>query len=291
MSSYNYDTDNRYQLIMHSERIKIMFNVFIITLREGVEIAIILAIILAYLKQLGQMKESSKVWIGAGAATIISVLAAIGIFYVLRTTQVEGFQAILEGILKIVAVIMLTWMTIWMKRQGENIGGELKRKIQIALSHGSVWTLTFLAFVSVIREGIETVLFIVGSAQGVSVISTVSGSILGFGVAAILGYIFYRGTYRLPLKSFFTVMSVFLIVMAAGLLSGGVHEFQELNMIPVGIEQVWSTKALLDQGSTLGSLLKAIFGYADSPNLVQVIAYWTYLLGSFYVYFKRPVVR
>jgi len=263
-----------------------MFNVFIITLREGVEIAVILAIILAYLKQLGQMKAAGKVWFGAGAAALVSILAAVGIFFVLGTTQVEGFQAILEGILKIVAVIMLTWMTIWMKRQGGNIGGALKQQIKAALSHGSVWTLALLAFVSVIREGIETVLFIVGSAQGTSALATVSGSLLGFGVAAILGYILYRGTNRLPLKAFFTAMSVLLIFMAAGLLSGGIHEFQELHMFPVGIEQVWSTKGLLDQESTIGSLLKAIFGYVDSPNLVQVLAYWTYLVGAFYAYFR-----
>lgn len=263
-----------------------MFNVLIITLREGVEIAVVLAIILAYLNQLGQMKETGKVWFGAGAAILVSVLAAVGIFFVLRMTEVEGFQAILEGTLKIVAVIMLTWMTIWMKRQGGNIGGTLKNQIQVALSNGSVWALASLAFVSVIREGIETVLFIVGSAQGTSALATVSGSILGFGIAALLGYILYRGTHRLPLKAFFTAMSVLLIVMAAGLLSGGIHEFQELHMIPIGIEQVWSTKRLLDQESAMGSLLKAVFGYADSPNLVQVVVYWIYLAGAFYAYFK-----
>ncbi|HEY8803879.1 MAG TPA: FTR1 family protein, partial [Clostridium sp.] len=228
-----------------------MFNVFIITLREGVEIAVVLAIIMSYLKQLRQTKETGKVWLGAGAAALVSVLAALGIFFILGKTEIEGFQAVLEGTLKIIAVIMLTWMTIWMKRQGANIGGGLKRQIQAALSHGSAWALASLAFISVLREGIETVLFIVGSAQETSALATVGGSILGFGVAAILGYILYRGTHRLPLKSFFTVMSILLIFMAAGLLSGGVHEFQELHMIPVGIEQVWSTKGILDQQSTI----------------------------------------
>ena len=279
------DNDNLYQSSL-SGRDATLFNVFIITLREGVEIAVVLAVILSYLKQLGQMRETGKVWLGTGAAALISLLVAMGIFFILGTTSIEGFQAVLEGTLKIVAVIMLTWMTIWMKRQGGNIGGELKRQIQVALSHGSTWALASLAFVSVLREGIETVLFIVGSAQKTSILSTIGGSILGFGVAAILGYTLYRGTHRLPLKSFFTTMSVLLIVMAAGLLSGGVHEFQELHMIPLGIEQVWSTRGLLDQNSTIGSLLKAIFGYADSPNLVQVLVYWTYLVGAFYAYFK-----
>lgn len=263
-----------------------MISVFIITLREGVEIAVVLAVILAYIKQLGQAKESVKVWLGAGAAALISVLSAIGIFFILGTTEVEGFQAVLEGTLKIVAVMMLTWMTIWMKQQGGSVGRELKRQIQVALSYGSVWTLASLAFISVIREGIETVLFIVGSTQGSSTLITVYGSILGFGISAILGCIIYRGAHRLPLKTFFSTMSVLIIIMAAGLLSGGIHEFQELHMLPIGIEQVWSTKALLDENSMAGGLMKAIFGYTDSPNLVQFVAYWTYLAIAFYAYFK-----
>ncbi len=280
-----FDSDNHYQII-HIEGKKNMINVFIITLREGVEIAVVLAVILAYIKQLGQTKESVKVWLGAGAAALISVLAAIGIFFILGTTEVEGFQAVLEGTLKIVAVMMLTWMTIWMKQQGGSVGRELKRQIQVALSYGSVWTLASLAFISVIREGIETVLFIVGSTQGSSTLTTVYGSILGFGISAILGYIIYRGTHRLPLKTFFSTMSVLLIVMAAGLLSGGIHEFQELHLLPIGIEQVWSTKAILDESSMAGVIMKAIFGYTDSPNLVQLVAYWTYLASTFYIYFK-----
>ncbi|WP_298842718.1 FTR1 family iron permease [Clostridium sp.] len=268
-----------------------MFNVFIITLREGVEIAIVLAIIMSYLKQLGQTKETGKVWLGAGVAALISVLAALGIFFVLGVTEIGGFQIILEGALKIIAVFMLTWMTIWMKKQGGNISGGLKRQIQVAISHGSTWALASLAFVSVLREGIETVLFIVGSAQETSAIATVSGTILGFGVAAILGYILYKGTHNLPLKSFFNAMSILLIFMAAGLLSGGIHEFQELHMIPEVIEHVWSTKAILDQKSTVGGMLKAIFGYADSPNLVQVIVYWLYLIGAFYAYFKPSKLK
>jgi len=273
------------------ERMENMFNVFIITLREGLEIAVVLAIIMSYLKQLGHTKETGKVWLGAGAAALISILAALGIFFVLGVTEIEGFQAILEGTLKIIAVFMLTWMTIWMKRQGGNISGGLKKQIQVAISHGSTWALASLAFISVLREGIETVLFIVGSTQQTSAIATVSGSILGFGVSAILGYILYRGTHRLPLKSFFNVMSILLIFMAAGLFFGGIHEFQELHMIPVGIEQIWSTKAILDQQSTIGGLLKAIFGYADSPNLVQVIVYCLYLIGAFYAYFKPSKLK
>ena len=150
-----------------------MLNVFIITLREGVEIAVILAIIMSYLNQLGQIKEAGKVWLGTSAAALISILIAIAIYLILWNTSIEGFQSILEGTLKVVAVVMLTGMTIWMKRQGGNISGELKRQIQFALSHGSTWALASLAFIPVLREGIETVLFIVGSAQETSVLATV----------------------------------------------------------------------------------------------------------------------
>jgi FTR1 family protein len=140
-----------------------MLNTFIITLREGVEIAVVLAIILAYLHQLGATRSAGKVWLGTAAAAIVSVGAAVGIFAVLHTTEVERFQAPLEGGLKLLAVIILTWMTLWMKRESGAIGSSLRQRVLHAVSDGSVWTLASLAFISVIREGIETVLFVVGS--------------------------------------------------------------------------------------------------------------------------------
>jgi len=263
-----------------------MISTFVITLREGLEVAIILAIILAYLKQLGQSEAAAKVWLGTGVAVLISVLAAVGIFFVLERADTGEFQDILEGSLKILAVVILTWMTLWMKKEANGMSGELKAKVNQAVSNGSTWALASLAFISVIREGIETVLFVAGAAQGASTWQTVGGGLLGIMLAAIFGYVLYKGTYRLPLKSFFTVMSVLLIFMAAGLLSTGIHEFQELGYFPEGVEHIWSTKFILDQKSFFGSLLKAIFGYQDSPNLVQVLAYWIYLIGALYAYFK-----
>lgn len=175
-----------------------------------------------------------------------------------------------------------------MKHQSSDLSGTLKEQIKVALGSGSVWTLALLAFISVIREGIETVLFVVSTAQETGAVSTIGGTIIGLGLAAIFGLILYRGTYRLPLKSFFTSMSVLLIVIGAGLLSGGIHEFQEMHLIPEVVESVWNTHFILDQKSTLGGLLKAVFGYRESPNLVMVIAYGTYLIAAFYAYFRKP---
>jgi len=265
-----------------------MFNVFVIALREGVEVAVILAIIFSYLKQLGQLKEGKKVWLGTGAAVLISVLIAVGIFIVFGNIEIEGFQAALEGSLKILAVIMLTWMTIWMKHQSSDLSGTLKEQIKLALGSGSVWTLALLAFISVIREGIETVLFIVSTAKETGAAATIGGAIIGLGLAAVLGLILYRGTHHLPLKAFFTSMSVLLIVIGAGLLSGGIHEFQEMHLIPEVVESVWNTHFFIDEQSTLGGLLKAVFGYRESPNLVMVAAYCLYLIATFYAYFRKP---
>src|SRR5450756_1461669 len=242
-----------------------MLNTFIITLREGVEIAVVLAIILAHLRQLGASRSADKVWLGTAAAAILSVAAAVGIFAVLRTTEVERFQAPLEGSLKLLAVIILTWMTLWMKRESATISSSLRQRVLHAISDGSVWTLASLAFISVIREGIETVLFVVG---------------------AIFGEIVYSGSSRMALKPFFTVMSVLLIVMAAGLLVGGVGEFQGLGFLPTGVAPLWSTRAIMSETSIVGGLLSSVFGYVDSPNLVQVIAWITYLAGALWAYFR-----
>jgi len=263
-----------------------MLNTFIITLREGVEIAVVLAIILAYLRQLGASRSASKVWLGTAAAAIVSVAAAVGIFAVLHTTKVERFQAPLEGTLKLLAVIILTWMTLWMKRESATIGSSLRQRVLHAVSDGSVWTLASLAFISVVREGIETVLFVVGSTQQTSPAATISGAVLGFTVAAILGEIVYGGSRRIALKPFFTVMSVLLTVMAAGLLVGGVGEFQGLGLLPTGVAPLWSTRAIVSDTSIVGGLLGSVFGYVDSPNLVQVVAWIAYLVGALWAYFR-----
>ena len=263
-----------------------MLSTFIVTLREGVEIAVVLAIILAYLRQLGATRSASKVWLGTAAAAIVSVGAAVGIFAVLHTTEVERFQAPLEGSLKLLAVIILTWMTLWLKRESATLGSSLRQRVLHAVSDGSVWTLASLAFISVIREGIETVLFVVGSTQRASPTATISGAVLGFAVAAILGGIVYRGSRRMALKPFFIIMSVLLIVMAAGLLVGGVGEFQGLGLLPTGIAPLWSTRTLLSDTSIVGGLLGSVFGYVDSPNHVQVVAWIAYLTGALWAYFR-----
>jgi high-affinity iron transporter len=263
-----------------------MLNTFIITLREGVEIAVVLAIILAYLHQLGATRSAGKVWLGTVAAAIVSVGAAVGMFAVLHTTEVERFQAPLEGSLKFLAVIILTWMTVWMKRESGAIGSGLRQRVLHAVSDGSVWTLTSLVFISVIREGIETVLFVVGSTQQASPAATISGAILGFAVAAVLGGIVYGGSRHMALKPFFTVTSALLIVMAAGLVVGGVGEFQGLGLLPTGVAPLWSTRTLLSDTSIIGGLLSSVFGYADSPNLVQVVAWIAYLAGALWAYFR-----
>lgn len=263
-----------------------MLNTFIISLREGVEIAVVLAIILAYLRQLGASRSAGKVWLGTAAAAIVSIAAAVAIFAILHTTEVERFQAPLEGSLKLLAVIILTWMTLWMKRESATIGSSLRRRVLHAVSDGSVWTLALLAFISVIREGIETVLFVVSSTQRASPAATIGGAVLGFAVAAILGEIVYSGSRRMALKPFFTVMSVLLIVMAAGLLVGGVGEFQGLGLMPTGIAPLWSTRAIVSDTSVVGGLLGSVFGYVDSPNLVQVAAWIAYLAGTLWAYFR-----
>src|SRR5688572_21067422 len=201
---------------------------FVIALREGIEAALIVSIILAYLKQLGATDRSRLVWWGTGGAAIFAAGA-----------EFEGeTEEIFEGVVTLAAVGVLTWMIFWMRRQGARIRSELQEKVDTALVAGGL-ALAGLAFFAVLREGVETALFLFAAAQGTAVegasvapASQVVGALLGLGLAVILGVLLYRGGIRMNLRSFFRVTGMILIVVAAGLFAYSLHELQEAGWLP-----------------------------------------------------------
>jgi high-affinity iron transporter len=267
-----------------------MASSLLITLREGLEAALILGIILAYLARTGHRDKVGAVWLGTVSSIVLSVAAGVAIF--LTAGGLEGHaEKIFEGATMVAAAGVLTYMIFWMRRQAIGIRAHLQAQVQTALESGSLWALGLLAFVAVGREGLETVLFMIAAITTASASAALLGGGLGLAAAGVLGYLLYRGTYRLNLRAFFNVTSILLLLFAAGLLAHGLHEFHWAGLVPALVEPVWNTNAVLDERSLLGSFLAALFGYNGDPSLVEVVAYGGYLGLVGWAYFRPPTVR
>lgn len=254
-----------------------MFASFLITLREGLEAALIVGIVLGALSRLGHADKKRPVWSGVLVAVIASIVAAL-ILNALGVAFEGRGEEIFEGIAMIVAGCVLTWMIFWMRRQGKQIQNELEADVREAVAVGSSWALFSLAFVAVFREGIETVLFLTAAAFSSTPTQTLMGGSLGLFVAVVLGWLIFVGGKNLDVRAFFRVTSVLLILFAAGLIAHGIHEFQEVSLLPTVVEHVWDVNPILDEDGTVGVFLKALFGYNGNPSLIEVASYLAYLL-------------
>lgn len=263
-----------------------MLGSLLITLREGLEAALIIGIILAYLARTDNRQGFKPVWLGTSLAVVVSLIAG-AIIFILSGEFSGQAEEIFEGSAMFVAAGVLTWMILWMRKQAINIKAELQAQIQSALGSGSSLALVILAFVVVVREGIETVLFLFAATR-VSESATLFtiGGLLGLAIAIGIGYSIYKGTSRLNLRTFFNVTSVVLIVFAAGLLAHGIHEFQEAGLVPTIVEHLWDMNHILPESSALGRFLAAILGYNGNPSLLEVVAYVIYLASVLVAYFR-----
>lgn len=263
---------------------------FVITLREGLEAALIIGILVAYLRKIRRPDGLAPIWAGAGAALALSILAGMGI--VLTIGELSGAVLdVFEAAAMLLAVGVLTYMVFWMGSHARHLKAQLHREVDSALSAGSRLALAVLAFSVVVREGVETVLFLAaGAMQSGSGARFVLLALAGLLAAGALGYLLYRGSVRLDLRRFFLYTGLLLILFAAGLLSNAFKELQEVRLVPPVIPHVWDTYHLVSDTGPLGRLLGALFGYDASPSLVQVVAYLGYLLvaGWFYLRPARP---
>ncbi len=263
---------------------------FLITLREGLEAALIVGIVLAYLARTGNRDKAGVVWWGTALSVAASVVAGAAIF--LTAGGIEGrAEELFEGTAMLVAAAVLTTMIFWMRRQAINIRAHLHAQVQTALETGSLVALGTLAFVAVGREGVETALFMFAAVRAATPLAATAGGLLGLTAAVALGYLLYRGTYRLNLRAFFNVTSVLLLLFAAGLLAHGIHEFHAAGLIPALVDPVWNMNAVLDESSTVGSFLKALFGYNGNPSLIEAMSYFAYLVLVGWAYFRPPTAR
>jgi len=250
----------------------------LITLREGLEAALIVGIVLGVLRKLGQSDRSRPVWAGVLAAIIVSLMAALAL-NALGLAFEGRAEEVFEGVAMLLAAGVLTWMILWMQRQGRQVQAELERDVHQAVTTRNTWALFSLAFVAVVREGIETVLFLTAASFSATGVETLVGGALGLIIAIALGWLLFAAGRRLDVRTFFRVTSVLLILFAAGLAAHGVHELQEAALVPTIVEHVWDVNRILNEDSTVGSLLQALFGYNGNPSLLEVLTYLGYFVA------------
>jgi high-affinity iron transporter len=187
------------------------------------------------------------------------------------------------------AVAVLSWMIVWMRSQAAHIRGQLQSQVQSALAVGSALGLAAIPFVAILREGIETALFLFAATETSTPVESTLGASLGLVGALAISYAVYLGGRRINLRLFFNATGVLLILFAAGLLAHGIHEFHEAGLVPPVVEHVWDTNGVLSDGDGVGEWLKGIFGYNGNPSLVEVVAYPLYLAFAFWYFLRaRP---
>lgn len=262
---------------------------FIVALREGIEAALIVSILLAYLRQLGRRDRAHLVWWGTALAVAISAAVATVIFALGGEFEGVGEQ-VFEGLVTLTAVSVLTWMIFWMRRQGGRIRSDLQDKVDSALLTGGL-ALAALAFTAVLREGVETSLFLYAAAKGTAVDAggvggQMVGAFLGLALAVVGGVLLYRGGIRMNLRTFFRVTGSILIVVAAGLLAFSVHELQEAGWLSFFTSTAFNLSATLPDDHGVGTVLHGLIGYNADPSLLEVFSWVGYLVVVATLYFR-----
>ncbi|MFX1566218.1 MAG: FTR1 family protein [Promethearchaeota archaeon] len=254
---------------------------FVIALREGLEAALIVGIVLAFLARTGGSQRYWQVFAGVISAIIVSIALAFGFQWL-----AGGFSGpsaeIFEGITTLVAAGLLISMIVWMDRKGPSLQMELEQKTAATMT--ATLGIFLIVFIAVLREGVETVLFL--SVLPLSEGTIWLGALLGFAVAIGVAYIYFAGTKQFSLRTFFQITSIFLIFFAAGMIAYGIHELQEAGVVPILIEHVWDINFILPENSPLGLVLKGLVGYNGNPSLIEIIAY-VVALTALFVYFAR----
>jgi len=253
---------------------------FLLALREGLEAALIIGIVLGVLKKARRQELGTTVWLGAMSAVITSLVAAI-ILYLVGISFEGKAEGAFEGITMLLAAGVLTWMIFWMKYQSRNISASLEAEVRQAVRLHSKRALFLVAFLAVVREGIELALFLTAASFTSGAQQTLVGAGLGLAATALLAWALFSSLIRLNLRHFFNISSILLVLFAAGLVAHGVHELNEVGWVPAVVEHVWDTNHIIDENGFAGTILKTLFGYNGNPSLTELLAYVAYFFAIF----------
>lgn len=259
----------------------------LIGLREGLEAALVVSVLVAYLVKSGRRHQLPLVWLGTGAAAAISLAIGAILTFGPSGLTFEAQEAI-GGFLSIIAVGLVTWMIFWMAKASRSLASDLRSRID---AHESKpWSLVVIAALAVGREGIETALFLWAASraavqEGQSTLQPLVGALIGILIAVALGYAIYAGAVRINLTKFFAVTGGLLILVAAGVLAYGFHDLQEADLVGGEHLLAYDISAVIAPTSVLGTLLKGIFNFTPAPTVLEVGVWVTYVVvvGAFFI--------
>jgi len=252
---------------------------YLIGLREGLEATLVVSILVAYLVKSGRRRQLLPLWAGVAAAVGLSVLAG-GLLTYTSTTLLADYRSreLFEAVTSVLAVALVTWMVFWMRRTARRLRGELTGRLEAAIGVGTL-AVAGIAFLSVVREGLETTLLFYAAAQGATTTATplvaISAGVL---TAVALGAGLYAGAVRIDLSRFFTVSGVLLVLVAAGILKYGVHDFQEAGVLPGLDVLAFDVSGVLDPDSWYGAALAGVFNVTAAPTVLETVAWVAYLV-------------
>ena len=265
-----------------------MLATYLIGLREGLEATLVVSILIAFLVKSDRKDRLVQVWLGVGLAVALSVLFGWLLSYT-STTLLQKYEhrELFEAVTSVLAVVFVTWMIFWMRKAARSIAGELRGRLQDALAVGSI-AVAVMAFLAVVREGLETSLIFYSAVQGAADNSRPLYALLaGIASAVVIGYLMFATAVRINLSVFFTWTGALLIVVAAGILKYGVHDFQEAGTLPGLTDLAFDISAVLDPSAWYTALLTGMFNLTPTASVLETVAWAAYGVPVL-VLFLRP---
>jgi len=249
----------------------------LIGLREGLEASLIVGILIAYLVKIDLRSRVKAIWTGVISAVVFSIVLGIGVG--LTSESLSEFAGkFFAGTMSFIAVGFVTGMIFWMRAASKGLAKNLRTQIDGALIGGGAFGLAALSFAAVAREGVETSIFLWAAAQNSGSLPTLVGGFTGIAISIFLGYLIYLGAVKLNLSVFFRITGLLLMVVAAGVLTYGIHEFQELGWLP-GLNAIaYDFSNSIDPSGFVATLLKGLLSLRTSMSWLELFAYVSYIV-------------
>ena len=270
-----------------------MLGAFLITFREGLEAFLLVGILLSYLRRMDAQQYNKYLYLGVGIGFLVSLLVAYSFQVLIDEFDNERYRHFLLSGILLFAVGVLTYMAIWMQKQARQQANQVQQNLALLITTGNLFGMVFLAFLAVLREGFETVLFLSALMyqQPFTLSSGLTGGVLGIVLSIVLVWVMLRGLRKVPLGKFFEYSGLLMLIIAGGLLASSVNMLQAVEVVPVLLAQpLFDISFVLDDRGTFGTFMRALFGYNDSPTLIQ-FATWCVFLTVTLTFWKRAYAK